>query len=103
METLIIYDFDDTLFPSEAYVSHSISSNDNILFDEIDTIIYTTLMKSLSIGQVIILSDGDSSWLKELLSHIPKSRELIKDNIPVVSTVVHYQYLHISKLFRNLL
>lgn len=90
MTNLFIYDFDDTLFPSFCYVKHIIKSNNYELFLNIDNIIYELLYYSHSLGQIIILSDGDSSWLREVISHLPKTKRFINKNIPLLSTVVYY-------------
>lgn len=94
MSFLIVYDFDDTLFPSESYVMHAFRSNNITIMNEIDNLMSELLNKSLNIGDVMILSDGDSSWLKEILSHLPKSRETIHNRIPIISTIVRYEKWH---------
>ena len=93
MSNLIIYDFDDTLFPSFSYVMHMIDFNDIEVFKEIDNIMFEVLKYSLSIGEVIIISDGDIGWLLEILNHLPKSFKLINDQIEIVSTVNYYSHL----------
>lgn len=87
---LFIYDFDDTLFPSYCYVKHIINYNDFRIFLSLDNIIYDLLKYTYSLGHIIILSDGDSSWLKEVIGHLPKTKKFINDNIPIISTVVYY-------------
>ena len=93
MNNLIIYDFDDTLFPSFSYVMHMIDFNDVEAFNEIDNIMFELLKYSLSIAEVIIISDGDIGWLLEILNHLPKSFKLINDQIEIVSTVNYYSHL----------
>lgn len=94
MDKLIVYDFDDTLFPSYPYVMHLISVQNVKLFKLIDDIISAVLSYSCSIADVMILSDGDSSWLKEVLSHLPKSKKIIKEKVSLISTVVFYSERH---------
>lgn len=90
MTNLFIYDFDDTLFPSFCYVKHIINYNDFQLFLTIDQIIFDLLEYTHSLGHIIILSDGDSGWLREVVSHLPKTKKFINNNIPVISTVIYY-------------
>lgn len=92
MSNLIIYDFDDTLFPSYSYVNHTINFNDEV-FNEIDNIMFELLNYSLSIAEVKIISDGDIGWLLEILGHLPKTFKLINDQIEIVSTVNYYSHL----------
>lgn len=103
MNNLIIYDFDDTLFPSYSYVSHILKIQNVKAFQIIDDLIYDLLEYSLTFGDVMILSDGDIGWLYEVLSHIPKTNKLIDERIPLISTVVYYEDLfrkdvHLYKL-----
>lgn len=103
MNNLIIYDFDDTLFPSYSYVSHILKIQNVKAFQIIDDLIYELLEYSLTFGDVMILSDGDIGWLYEVLSHIPKTNKLIDEKIPLISTVVYYEDLfrkdvHLYKL-----
>lgn len=92
MSNLIIYDFDDTLFPSYSYVNHTIIFNDEV-FNEIDNIMFELLNYSLSIAEVKIISDGDIGWLFEILGHLPKTFELIHNQMEIVSTVNYYSHL----------
>ena len=92
MSNLIIYDFDDTLFPSYSYVNHTIIFNDEV-FNEIDNIMFELLEYSLSIAKVKIISDGDIGWLFEILGHLPKTFELIHNQMEIVSTVNYYSHL----------
>lgn len=92
MNNLIIYDFDDTLYPSYSYVKHTINFNDEV-FNEIDNIMFELLNYSLSIAEVKIISDGDIGWLLEILGHLPKTFKLINDQIEIVSTVNYYSHL----------
>ena len=94
MTNLFIFDFDDTLFPSYCYVNHSLKYNDIELFLKIDLIIFNLLTYVSSYGKIIILSDGDSGWLKEVISHLPNTKKFIRHNIPVLSTVVYYSELN---------
>lgn len=90
MTNLFIYDFDDTLFPSYCYVQHIIDYNDVKIFLTLDKIIFKLLTYTYTFGHIIILSDGDSGWLREVISHLPKTKKFINEYIPVLSTVIYY-------------
>lgn len=90
---LFIYDFDDTLFPSYNYTFEKQFNNKQWVM--LDNIIYSILYNSLSIGKIIILSDAMELWINTILNNLPKSNNLIKDNITIFTTnkyLIKYQY-----------
>ena len=94
---LIIYDFDDTLFPSYPYVKHLL--NYDLIFKDIDDQIYLLLSYSLTLADdVIILSDGDTNWINSILDHLPKTKVLIDKHIKIVSTIIFYADLYRANL-----
>lgn len=94
---LIIYDFDDTLFPSYPYVKHLL--NYDLIFKDIDDQIYLLLSYSLTLADdVIILSDGDTNWINSILDHLPKTKVLIDKRIKIVSTIIFYADLYRANL-----
>lgn len=90
---LFIYDFDDTLFPSYNYTLNK-QFNDK-QWNMLDNIIYSILYNSLLIGKIIILSDAMEIWINTILNKLPKSNNLIKNNISIFTTgkyLIKYQF-----------
>jgi hypothetical protein len=101
--TLIIYDWDDTLFPTTIVVrnklgqlsmqlehlSHVINKVDKIKLELIalDKQIYKLLEKSMRMGYTVIITNASRSWIKETSSkYYPATYSLMmKYNIPVIS------------------
>ena len=68
--TLIIFDWDDTLFPTYWLVSTGINmrSIDDIrkylvYFKELDTIVSKLLYEALRLGKVIIVTNASIDWI----------------------------------------
>ena len=83
MENLIIYDFDDTLFPTYQYISNK---NNNLInyIDLLDDIVYDLLNKSLENSDVIIVTNGSKKWLNMILPLYTKSNILINNKIKII-------------------
>lgn len=97
MKSLIIYDWDDTLFPTTWFLKN-ISPNLNSTNKQIliyiqkqlkflDTSIYKLLDKSLQHATVIIISNAKYRWLNKSLTYLSLTNQLIKKNILMISTI----------------
>lgn len=69
--TLIIFDWDDTLFPTYWLISTGINmrSLDDIrkylvYFKELDTIVSKLLYEALRLGKVIIVTNASIDWIR---------------------------------------
>lgn len=98
MQTLIILDWDDTLFPTSWIKRNKIDmklpfSNENIkLFLELDAVIYNLLKKIREIGFVVIVSNAYDSWIKLSGSHLMNTYNFILKYIPIISARALYEY-----------
>ena len=66
-ETLIILDWDDTLFPTSWLYQNKIDLSDShirneyqTLFAELDNILYSLLIKLINLGKVVIVTNASS-------------------------------------------
>ena len=84
--TLIIYDWDDTLFPTTEITQHKNNESKRNL-NELDNHIVKLLSKSLHLGYPIIITNATRSWVKDSANkYYPKTYSyMIKNNIPVIS------------------
>lgn len=97
--SLIILDWDDTLFPTSWLVKNSIDltiitdiQKYKLYFAELDNVLYNLLIKLLSIGQVIIITNAMSAWINLSASTLlPNSYNLIQKNIEIISARGSYQ------------
>lgn len=90
--TLIIFDWDNTLFPTTWLMKNSIKLNIitdvkkyQLYFHELDNVLYNLLHKSISFGKVIIVTNAMKEWVMMSKSILPKTSQLIDDNIEIIS------------------
>lgn len=95
---LIIYDWDDTLFPTSWMKNNNIDiENDNdirkykLYFNDIDNSLYKLLIISLKFAKVIIISNAQKRWIyKSAQLCLPKTSKLIKLYIKIISANENY-------------
>jgi hypothetical protein len=95
--SLVILDWDNTLFPSTWVTNNFIDLNDNIIkqkyldfFIDLDNIIYNLLQKILYKSKVIIVTNALPIWITISSNVLPKTKILLK-NIKVISARKDYQ------------
>jgi hypothetical protein len=91
MPTLIIFDWDDTLFCTSAVLPNPLlpleikDTHTKMEVEELETYIYTLLTKALELGTVIIVTNGQEGWVELCCSRIYKRIEPLLQQIKVVS------------------
>ena len=95
--TLIIFDWDDTLFPTSWIVSNNIDLTDPntrseyvFIFKMLDNCVSKLLTKVLNLGNVIIITNAMPEWVYLSCSVLVETQELIK-KIKIVSSRKNYQ------------
>jgi len=91
--TLIVFDWDDTLFPTSWMVKNGIDlTNKNtqkhyiILFSKLDVVLYNLLDKLSRQAQIVIITNAVRKWVDLSIIMLPKTQQIIKNNnIPVIS------------------
>lgn len=98
LKTLIILDWDDTLFPTSWIVKNSIDLTDPKvqnryldLFSKLDNLIYRLLKNFLKYGKVVIVTNAMVKWVAVSTEVLPKSKKIINKNIDVISARDMYQ------------
>lgn len=95
--TLIILDWDDTLFPTSWLSNNNINIKSSkkrkeykIMFSELDNSIHNFLIECLKYGNVAIITNASYGWLVTSLLMIPQSKKIINDKIKVLSAREQY-------------
>lgn len=97
--TLVIFDWDDTLFPTTWTVSNNINLSDDgisthnkfiVHFSKLDMLLYKLLSECLKFGTVIIVTNAVLKWITMSSSMLPNTQNLFK-NIQIISARDMYQ------------
>lgn len=89
MNTIIILDWDDTLFPTTEYLTVKYSIN----FDELDGILYNFFDIISKYGKIYIVTNAMKNWVIGLLEYMPKTKQHInRKKIVIISARDTYEY-----------
>lgn len=104
-KTLIILDWDDTLFPTSWIVNNNIDLTDKnmqykylVFFSKLDLILYELLDKLTNNGQVAIITNAIHKWIDISSNILPYSQKIIKKKIIVISARDYYQKIYPDKM-----
>lgn len=87
-KTLIILDWDDTLFPTSWVTKNNIDiTNPNIqrIFINLDKLIYQILQKMITYGHIVIVTNAAEKWIEISTNVLPKTQSILTKNISVLS------------------
>ena len=98
-KTLIILDWDDTLFPTTWSLQNNIDYSNNTgktkkYFTILDNTLYQLLSNLLRYGQIIIITNATTGWIHTSCEFIPKTCNLIKEYINIESARDIYQNVY---------
>lgn len=95
--SLVILDWDNTLFPTTWVTKNYINLNDLEVrnryldfFSELDNLLFNFLKKILEYSKVIIVTNALPIWIKISSNVLPKTQYILK-NIKIVSARKNYQ------------
>ena len=106
-ETLLIFDYDDTLFPTSFLAHHGYrldgpdaSPDIQAVLDDYSEFVEKSLLEASEHGQVVILTNAETGWI-ELTSQkfLPRLSELLV-TFPLVSARSTYEPLGITSPFQ---
>lgn len=90
--TLLILDWDDTLFPTTWLVKQNIDLSQNIndvkilkYFSKLDEILYKFLSNLNKLGKVVIITNAVKKWIYVTTELLPKTKKIININSDVIS------------------
>lgn len=96
-KTLIIIDWDDTLYPTSWSINQGIdltcpNSRYKYIkyFEQLDTYLSTTLLHIKTLGDVVIITNALPEWIELSVSVLPKTKLCIK-TLEIVSARQKYQ------------
>lgn len=100
-ETLIILDWDDTLFPTTWMLKNTSEISRNNFkkkyvqyLSNLDNVLSNVMLKLLKCGQVIIISNAMPEWLNISASMLPNTHTILKKYVDVISARDNYQKLY---------
>lgn len=103
--TLIIFDWDDTLFPTTWLVQKNIDLVDKdmqnkyiVMFSRLDNLLHRILISFSNRGQIVIVTNASIKWIDVALDMLPNTKQIIKNKIPVISARDHYQNKYPNKM-----
>lgn len=93
--TLILIDWDDTLFPTTWTMQNNLNVINKTskyinLYTKLDTTIYNFLQTAIKYGFVIIITNASMSWINTCMNLLPKTKEFTQKNIKIVSARDNY-------------
>jgi hypothetical protein len=95
--TLIIIDWDDTLYPTTWVMSNKIDLTDPKSrykylkhFEQLDLLLSATLKHMTTLGEVIIVTNAMPEWVGLSVSVLPKTKKIL-EGIDVISARLNYQ------------
>lgn len=96
--TLVIFDWDDTLFPTTWTVKNNINLSDDtthhkyiVYFSKLDMLLYKLLSECLRSGSVFIVTNAVKRWVSVSSSILPNTQKIINNNIQIISARDEYQ------------
>lgn len=96
-KTLIILDWDDTLFPTSWVIDNSIDLADpstrmkyNEVFKELDKLLSSFLTKTTSLGTTLIITNAMPEWVQLSSSLLRRTNKILK-GIQVISARARYR------------
>jgi len=90
--TLIILDWDDTIFPSSWLKKNMTKFNtDNVNFKELDKIILKLSNVLNDLGYVVIITNANLEWIEFSGQFIPQSYEFMSNKFEIISARTKYE------------
>lgn len=105
-ETLLIFDYDDTLFPTSFLAQHGYrldgpdaSPEIQKVLDEYAQVVEKTLKEARQHGQVVILTNAETGWIELTSQKFMPSLSDLLESFPLVSARSTYEPLGITSPF----
>lgn len=93
-DTLIILDWDDTLFPTSWTLKNKTGGQENnhvYNFQKLDTVLYKLFIKLMTYGTVVIVTNAMTKWIISSSNMLPMTQKIIKNNVEIISARDNFQ------------
>lgn len=98
MKTLIILDWDDTLFPTSWTINKGIDLTDKnvqnkyiVFFSKLDMLVHKLIFNMIKYGKVIVVTNAMAKWVDISSNVLPNTSTLIKKHVKIVSAKDMYR------------
>jgi len=105
--TLIILDWDDTLFPTTWTIKKKINLNNKddvnkyiVFFSKLDLLLCELFKEIINHGHVVIVTNAMIKWINISLKILPNTKNLIDKNVKVYSAREKYQNKNPNNIFK---
>ena len=103
MTKLIIFDWDDTCYPTSWIIKNGCSTRNfnhklKSYISYLDKIIAEILVRTMKFGDVVIITNASIKWVKDCIEHMPHVSELVSSYIPVISARDKYSKLYPTEI-----
>lgn len=88
VDTLIIFDWDDTLLCSSAINAQAWSQSQ---LDQLETLVESILQMAMTLGETMIVTNGNGTWVKDSCRRFFPNLELTLDRMQVISARACYE------------
>ena len=100
--TLFIFDWDDTLFPTSYIISSFLNIEKFPLFNKLDLYLSHFLDCVKNYGDIMIITNATLSWIHTLLFLLPKTKSILL-NYPIISardSLLNFEYKNKSDIWK---
>ncbi len=98
-KSLIILDWDDTLFPTSWIVKNNINIDNKqiqnkyiVYFFKLDFLVSQLLLNLSKYGQVVIITNASIKWMLLSSTMLPTTQKVLKNKVLIISARDAYQY-----------
>lgn len=91
-KTLIIFDWDDTLFPTTWVVKNKIDLTDEemrnkfiVYFSKLDILLYKIFSECIKYGDIFIVTNASTRWVETSSEMVPNTKKILNKHIQVIS------------------
>jgi len=98
-KSLIILDWDDTLFPTSWIVKNNINIDNKqmqnkyiIYFFKLDFLVSQLLLNLSKYGQAVIITNASTKWILLSSTILPTTQKVLKNNVLIISARDAYQH-----------
>jgi len=101
--SLVILDWDDTLFPTSWVIKYEINVMDKNkyinMFAKLDAILYELFTKCLSYAHVVIITNAAVKWVNYCLGILPNTKKIVHAYVDIMSAKDKYKQSYPNDIY----